>query len=234
MATDFLPRRDADLVIWSNNFATQVAALTTQVGITAAQSTAFAALNTAWVNAYTVATNSMTRSPGNIILKDEAKAAMVANARVLAGIAQKHPETTDAQRADLGINVPKQRAPIGVPAVSPVIRVTGANGRTLTVSLKDPNGTNRGLPAGVAGIALFSHVGASAPVNIDDWKFEGNTGRTVVDVAFDASLPPGTTVWLTAFYFNPRKESGQASDPVSKTFGGAGVSTVEADLKLAA
>lgn len=231
---DFLPSRDADLLVWGNNFSTQVTALNTQVGVSVQQASDFASANSAWVSAYTLATNSMTRSPGNITLKDEARATMVSMARLLAGVIQKHPGTTDAQRQDLGLNVPKQRAPIGIPDVSPVIRVTGVSGRTMTVSLKDPNGTNRGLPAGVAGIALFSHVGPEAPVSIDGWRFEGNTGRTVVDVAFDATLPAGTTVWFTAFYFNPRKESGPATDPVGKTFGGAGVSTVEADLKLAA
>jgi hypothetical protein len=44
-------------------------------------------------------------------------------------------------------------------------------------------------------------------------------------VVFDSSLAPGTTVFLTAFWFNPRLLSGPACTPISTSFGAAGVTT---------
>ena len=51
---------------------------------------------------------------------------------------------------------------------------------------------------------------------------QGGTTRTRFDVSFDASLPMGTKVWLTAFWKNERDMSGLACEPVPVTLlGGA-------------
>ncbi len=71
-----------------------------------------------------------------------------------------------------------------------------------------------GKPAGVSGASIFSYVEATAPSDISAWKFEGNTGKTAV-VVFPNTTAAGATVWLTAFWFNPRKQSGPACTPVS-------------------
>jgi hypothetical protein len=36
-----------------------------------------------------------------------------------------------------------------------------------------------------------------------------------ISVVFPASVAPGSKVWLTAFFFNPRALSGPAATPVS-------------------
>ena len=57
-------------------------------------------------------------------------------------------------------------------------------------------------------------MGATPPAELSAWKFEGNTGRTTIDVLFPTSVASGATVWFTAFWFNPRKQQGPACDPV--------------------
>ena len=90
----------------------------------------------------------------------------------------------------------------------------------------------RGKLSGVSGASVFSFVGATAPADISAWKFQGNTGRTRVDVVFPNTNVPGAQVWpirqaqgrLTAFWFNGRKQSGPACSPVSAHIQGASVS----------
>ena len=221
-STNFLPDREAELVTWSTNFDTRITATPTTFGLTAAQATAYSTLHDAFVAAYNAATNDGTNSRSAIITKNTAKAALIANARMLAGIVQKFPGTTNTMRSDLGLTVKDaEPSPIPPPAVAPAVVIESGSGNTVRIRLVDPAApTRRGKPAGVDGIAVFSFVGASAPAEEADWKFEGNTTRTVVDILFPAATAAGAKVWFTAFYFNARKQSGPAATPVGTNIAG--------------
>ena len=67
---------------------------------------------------------------------------------------------------------------------------------------------------------MFSFVGEEAPTTGAGWNFEGNTTRTMVNVAFPATITPGSKVWFTAFWFNPRALSGPAATPVGTNLPG--------------
>jgi hypothetical protein len=222
---DFLPSREASLVTWANNFSTLITATPTAFGLVAGQATSFATLNTAWVSAYNTAKAPTTRSPSNIQAKKTAKHALIANARQLAAIIQKYPSITNAQRSSLGLTVPSAPSPVPPPSDAPAMEITSVSGWTVNFRLHDATtGSKRGKPAGVSGASIFSFVGATPPGDISAWKFEGSTSRTVkLQATFDSSTAPGTKVWLTAFWFNPRKQSGPACSPVSTNLQGGSV-----------
>jgi hypothetical protein len=225
MAFRFPPAAEAELVTWSNTFKTKITAAATTYGLTAAQATAYGTKHDAFVAAYNVAQDNETRSPANISTKNVAKASLIAEIRMLAGVVQRWPNITNPLRIELGLP-PRdfEPTPIPPPAAAPGIVIKSAQGRTVRIRLFDvANPTRRGKPAGVLGASVFSYVGASAPADLSDWKFEGNTGRTSVDVVFPATVASGAVVWLTAFWFNPRKQSGPACDPVSANLPGGGV-----------
>jgi len=79
-------------------------------------------------------------------------------------------------------------------------------------------------PVGVSGAAVFSFIGSAPPAQLTDWVFQGNTSRTIVDITFPADTANGATVWVTAFWFNNRKQSGPATDPKSANLPGGSVS----------
>lgn len=137
---------------------------------------------------------------------------------------QKYPGTTDTQRAELGLTVHDVLpSPIPPPADAPGILVESVDGRTVSIRLIDPaNPTRRGRPAGVDGATVLSYVGATRPEDTGAGKFEGSISRTTFDVAFPTTVAAGAKVWLTAFWFNPRAQSGPACEPVSAyvQFGG--------------
>jgi hypothetical protein len=67
----------------------------------------------------------------------------------------------------------------------------------------------------------MSYAGDAPPTALSDWSYEGSTGRTIVDVIIPSSVAPGTKVWLSAFWFNSRNQSGPASSPIETyTLGG--------------
>ena len=52
---------------------------------------------------------------------------------------------------------------------------------------------------------------------VDDnaWTFSGNTTKNVYDIVLPNATPAGSRVWITAFWFNNRMDSGPAATAVS-------------------
>jgi hypothetical protein len=223
MARSFYLGTDAELYAGSQAFSTKISASPTSFGLVAAQATSYASLNAAWGTAYLLAVDPETRTKGAIAAKNQARANLRKMASDLAKIIDGTATVTDAQRLDLGLNVRATPAPIPAPSQAPNLDVAGRSGTTVTIKLHDGSASRRRKPAGVQGAAVFSHVGATPPADLANWKFEGNTTRTKVDVQFDAALAPGTLVWLCAFWFNPRAQSGPGCTPVSAILAGGGM-----------
>jgi hypothetical protein len=128
---------------------------------------------------------------------------------------------TNQQRTDLGLTVrDAEPTPLPVPGKAGA-EVISVSGQTVLVRIYDPlNPTRRGKPLGVAGATIVSYVGDEPSLNPAEWTFQGNTTRTKVQVAFPSTLTAGTKVWIAAFFFNPRGQSGQACDPVGTNLQG--------------
>ena len=228
MAKDFLPRRDALLLAWSANYAAQLAAIGTAVGITVQQSSDYQALHTTFASDLATATDPSTRTRGAIAGKQASKRSLIAEARELARIINAFPGTTNQQRIDLGLNPRKGEAtPINPPTEAPVLEVVSAIGRLLRIKLHAQDSTRRGKPEGVSGATIFSYVGSAPPADINQWTFEGSTTTTTAELTFPASVPAGAQIWLCSFWFNPRTQSGPLCMPVSAYIAG-GVVAAEA------
>ena len=132
-------------------------------------------------------------------------------------IIQAFPGTTDADRAALNITIPdNEPTPVEVPSTYPGLEVTSVAGRIVNVRLWDTaNSGSRRRPAGVIGATLFTSIGETAPASTDDWDYAGMTGRLRYPITFPNDVPNGSTVWLTAVWFNSRKETGPATPAIS-------------------
>ena len=102
-----------------------------------------------------------------------------------------------------------------------MLEVIERMGTVVKVRLHDATGERRGKPDGVAGARIYSHIGPTAPVNVVDWKFEGQVTRTAeIPITFASETAPGTIVWFTACWYNPRGETGPGCAPVSTNIAG--------------
>jgi hypothetical protein len=222
---DYVPTTDAGLLSWATNMSAQVTATPTAFGLTAGIATTLAGHVTTYSDTLEAATNPTTRGGSTVFAKDTARQTLVAYVRQVVGTIQGTPSVTAQQKYDLGITVrDRVPTPITPPAMAPDVLILSTSGRTVKIRMIDPaNPTRRGKPLGVAGASVFSYVGAEAPAEVSAWKFEGNTTRTSVDVLFDAATAAGAKVWLTAFWFNPRAQSGPACPPVSTHIPGGSV-----------
>ncbi len=228
----FLPQTDAALLAWSLNFSTKVTATPTAYGLTAAQATAYQALHDAFASALAACDPAIRNKPA-VATKNDARLALKDDARLLARLVQGTASVTDAQKLELGLNVRAAPSPIPAPSQAPGIDILGIAGRTVSIRLHGDAVLKRAKPPGCKGASVFSFAGgASAPTDPSVYKFEGNTTRTVFDVVVPDSVEPGTTVYITAMWWNERAESGPAATPVAVTVG-YGMSQA-AGLKLAA
>jgi hypothetical protein len=223
MAKSFLPDKDAALLAWSLNFSSKISATPVLFGLTSALATSYALLHTGYADALGACAPGE-RSKTLVSQKNAARASLKASARLLAKLVEGTATVTDAQKIELGLTVRQQPTPIPPPAVAPALDVVSVLGRTVKIRLHDAtDAARRGKPAGVDGATVLSYVGTTAPADLGAWKFEGNTARTTVDVAFPNSVAPGAQVWLTAMWFNERKQAGPNCAPVGTNvqFGGS-------------
>jgi hypothetical protein len=211
------------MLSWSRGFNAQIGDSPTTYGLTAGQATTYEGLHAAFEALYNEAQDRGTRTPAVIADKKVALKNLKANARLLARIIQATPGVTDGMKTALGLTVRAEPAPVNPPTEMPVVEVVDRVGTIVTLKLHDGSGSRRGKPEGVQGASVFSYVGATPPTDASGWRFEGNTTRTSVDVAFPANLAPGTTVFVTAFWYNPRGESGPGCAPVSTNIAGGSV-----------
>ena len=210
-----IPTKDSALVDWSTNANTRLTAAPATYGTTAAVATQYDTLHDAFVAAYNnlvAARAAGTRSESLTALKDGAKFALLNFARPLYKQIQSNTSVTAAAKIELGVVVPDvEPTPSPVPGFAPGLSVVSVNGRLVRIRLFDPaNPTRRRIPGGVNGAIVMSHIGPTAPTDPGAYKMEGPTARTTIDVLFPESAVPGTLVWLTAVWFNERKQMGPA------------------------
>ena len=215
-----IPTKDVSLVDWSTNANTRLTAAPATYGTTAAVATAYTAVHDPFIAAYNnlvAARAAGTRSESLTALKDAAKLALLNFARPLYKTIQVNTAVTDAAKIELGVHViDVQPTPIPVPGFAPGLSVVSVDGRLVKICLFDPaNPTRRRIPDGVNGAIVMSHIGPTAPTDPAAYKMEGPTSRTTVNILFSESVAPGTQVWLTAVWFNERKQMGPATAPVT-------------------
>jgi hypothetical protein len=232
MPKGFLPNADAALLNWSKNFTAQINADYGAYGLSLADATGYAALHASFAAAM-VASAPQIRSMVSTAAKNEARALLRTRASRLSSIIKGQPSVTDEQRITLGLNVRAKPTKSPRPDAAPWLSVEWVRGWTVRLRLSDASaGGKRGRPPRTSGAAVFSFVGAEPPTDASQWKFERNTGSTVVEVTFPSTIAAGTTVWLSAAWFNGAKQSGPASRPVRTNLQGG--AALPPSLSLAA
>lgn len=216
MKTSYLPYKDSALLDWARNFSEQITQSPASYGLTIPQAEAFGTLFTTYETAYNTAVAPETRTKGTIAAKNDAKKALKTDARNLVSIIQGVPTVTAQMKIDLGITVrDTEPTPIPPPTIAPEIDFMPTGTRTIRVRLHNEKTLNRRKPVGVQGALVFSYIGEVPPTDINLWKFETNTTKTLVEIDPPVTVTSGTQIWFTAFWYNPRAQSGPAATPVS-------------------
>ena len=218
MPRDFYPRAERDIVKWTNNFSSRLITDPQRYTVTEGQASAYAERQATFAAAHRAARvrGRAKSDTGVTVTKEMARVILEAETRKLVTQIRASKGVSVDDKLKLGIrmlNGPKHR--IKRPDTAPGIEVLDVDGRTAHVRLIDlENAIIGAKPKGVAGAVILSHVGAQPPTDPADWRFERNTTKCRFDFTFRGEIPAGETVWLTAYWYNPRREIGPACEAV--------------------
>lgn len=220
----FAPTRESDLLAWSRNFNTLIAADPAAYGLDAAQAVAYGVLHDAFAAAYGTASNPRTNSKANVNAKNVARLNLLGNAngaRALVRIVQAFPGMTDDVRGQLGLRIADtEPSAIAAPGDGPELMVVATVGRVVKVRLRDRASVERrGKPIGAIGATVLYYVGEQPPASLSQWGFALNASRTIVDVIAPPEVEAGAKMWLTAFWFNARMDASPAAKAKSVRIG---------------
>jgi hypothetical protein len=224
MSKVFYSGTDGALLEGAANFSTLITAGPGPLGLTAAQATAYATLNTTFASAYATSSNPVTRTKVTVAAKDTARAALVANTRLLANIVYSTPGVTNAQKLSLGLRLKAPPTPVPQPSSAPLVDFISTVARTVKVRVHDGTTPKRAKPPGVKSATVFSFVGPTAPATVAGWKYEGVSNKSVFDIVFPDTVANGALIWISAVWNNAKNQSGPPSDPVSINIPGGGMS----------
>jgi hypothetical protein len=214
MSKDWIATKESELVTQAADFSSKISAAPTTSGLLAADATALASDNSAFAAAYNLATDPTTRTKVTVEDKDTKLAVLVARMRSYGKRINANPAVTNAQKTALGLTLKSTPTPIPPPSTMPVVSVVSSFQRSVRMRLTDELTPNKGAkPAGVSEAEIFTHVGATAPVSADDWKYQGQATRSEFDITFPDIVASGTKVWIRARWCNERGQSGPVSAP---------------------
>src|SRR4051812_19333910 len=202
------PDNDPGLLAWSLNFLTLITATPTAFNLVAGDATGYQTVHDTYADAL-AACDPAVRNKTAVVAKNSARTALKNAATLLANKVYAGASVTAAQKTELGIPPKQSPSPIPAPISAPVIEFISSMGETIQIRLKAAGGAGRGKLPGTMGASVFSFVGTTPPAEISGWKFEGNVGRVEkINLTFPGTVAAGAKVWLTAFWFNGRKQSG--------------------------
>lgn len=234
-----IPTQDSQLVPFSTNFNTRLVASGVSIyKITAGQVTGYTGVHTAYLAAYNamiLARESGVRSESLTATKDDAKKALLDDARPIYNPVAYNVTIADADKILLGVHVRVSNSPIPPPSVTPAVDVVSVIARTVTLNIHDSAlATRRGKPAGATAAYVFSFVGANYPADPADWKMEGGTTKARFEVLFPSEVAGGTQVWIRCCWVNAKQQTGPMSVPIATTLQGGGTMAEAPLLKMAA
>lgn len=216
MARDYIPRTDAEFDEWLENFKNQAPAIAVLLMIPPIFVNEVDRTYNEWdvaFDAHQVAKNAAQAASET---KDDARAAALTAARDLAGMFQKHPNTSDAQRETLGLTVPDRKptptAPDYVMNFAPPLLLLDWSKRgqvTVHFGVNPSNEKLNAKPEDIAGAKLWYRIGVGA------WQFLADDTNSPYTHNFQPT--DATNLEYRAQWFDKKLRSGPFSDPANCT-----------------
>ena len=201
MSNDYIPTKDADLMVYANSFDGRTTADPALYGLVAGDAAQIHAAAQDFATKLALASDPGTRTEAAIASKDTAKVLLTALLRGYAMLIKSNRAVSDEAKINLGIGVyDTVRSRVLAPATFPVIQILGATPRQHELRFTDSGDADKkGKPAGAQGLQLFCHVGegsAGAPADPLASRFQSLVTRSTMRMTFAPA-----DVSKTAYYY---------------------------------
>jgi hypothetical protein len=221
----YLPRTDALLNTWAQNFSTLVSATPTAYGLTAGQATTFASAKSDFATKLAASSNPSTRTLSTVAAKNTSRASLLVLIRSYMALVQAFPAITPTQLSDLGLTVRKTTpTPIPAPVTKPIVSPTGSSSASVSIRMSDETTPDsKARPFGAKAMEVWASVGIAPPAGPDATTFRGLATKNTVGpgsrafvVAFD-NADVGKTAYLYGRWVNAAGQPGPWSSIATAT-----------------
>jgi hypothetical protein len=211
---DYIPRKDSELVPWSANFNSKVAANASRWGIPPEEVADLQNACDVFVSLHAKA-DSPDSTTVIVAQKNAARKKYVALVRAMAGFRLKNPIITDAERLDMGLHVrDTTRTTIDVPKTRPEFAIEVVDFRRLKASFHDQGSKSKAKPYGVDGVVFIYAVLDAPPADHNALTRSVMATRTPHIFEFTEE-ERGKTVYMAACWQNEKGRKGPWSEIVS-------------------
>lgn len=218
MSQDYIPGADAEFDSFVTDFSAYLSANAGALGVTAADATAIASAVSNWGSAFGNQQTLVNALPAATENKNTKRAALETLIRPVAKAIQNRTQTTDEQRAALGITIPdrsRTRAP--QPSSRPIVVIDGSQRLEHTLTLRDENSiTSRSRPPGVIGAEVYCFINGTPPTDPKQCKLVAVAKRSTVKIKFEGA-DAGKNAFFMVRWINAHDETGPWSETGAAT-----------------
>jgi hypothetical protein len=214
---DYIPSKDADFLIWAQNFANNIGLNPGLYMLTAAQSDSISDAVTLFGAKFAIASNELTRTKQTVADKEDARAAVEPLLRQYAMQIKDNAGISDGDKINVGVRpVNTNREPIECPQSVPLLNVVAATPGAQTLTFADSmEPDKRGKPFGASELQLWRGITAGPnPAGLDECEFIGKFTRTPLSIEF-AQDDDGKLATYYARWASARGETSPFSMPVA-------------------
>jgi hypothetical protein len=209
--SDYIPKKDAELVPWSANFTAGIAANAGEWGIPADEVSALQTADATFAMLHAQA-DSPARNAIIVAGKNTARKELVAKIRELTRFRLKNPVITGAQRIALGLHVRDTTyTTIPVPKSRPELDIDVVDFRRLKVVFHDMGSDSKAKPYGVIGAVIAYAVLDAPPAGAGALTRNVLATRTPHILEFTEE-ERGKTVYVAICWQNEKGEKGHWSE----------------------
>lgn len=205
MPTLYLPTKEGELRMWTMGLARGVAVSPGDYGVSVEMSDAYTELAERFDEVMSLALAPETRTSVMVTRKNEIKKELIAATRAMVNQMQGWSGMTLEKRATLGLTIRRQAARQSPEMPRPVLMIGATFGRETTIELRD-------RPAGALGAMIYVAYTDHQDNQPKDWTLLTITGKRRTAVTLGGVQAP-CTAWITACWFNGRKQQGDMSLP---------------------
>jgi hypothetical protein len=225
---NYIPRRDAEFAAWVAHFSAAVHQFYEGQGLDPDGLKPFQEALIVWAEDYPAHVAAQQQAEAARAAKDSARAALEAQVRPVARFVQGFPNTTDADRANIGITVrDPSRSAVPPPTSAPAVRVENGLRLTHRVRFTDTaSPTRRGKPPGTLGAEVWlaladpgqpaPPLNNPAPASNDRYRFLSLSPRGSLDATFPSS-EAGKTAYYALRWVSTRGDKGPWSEVCGAT-----------------
>ena len=208
---DYIPKKDSELVAWSDNFYAGIASAAPRWEIPAEEVNDLYAAKNAFAALHAQA-DSPQKNSIIVAKKNAARKVLVTKIRDLAGFRLKNPNVTDADRVALGLHV-RDTTPSNIPApkTRPELDIDVLDFRRLKVLFHDMGSDSKAKPYGVNGAVIVYAVLDAPPADVNALTRSVLATRTPHILEFTEE-ERGKTVYVAISWQNEKGEKGPWSE----------------------